>query len=192
MSEKPDARQYGLERGKVYPASHAKGLLNPLRRLVQSPRRTTAALELTGNESVMEIGSGPGFFSSALVKALPRGHLVLADLQVDMVRLARQRLSASTGAHFVGADCMALPFAAGAFDTVFMATMLGEVPTPSRTLREIHRVLRPGGLLAIAETRRDSDFLAYAPLCQMVERACFSPLARRGPRWQYVARFRAS
>jgi len=35
---------FGLQRGKVFPASHARSLLNPLRRFVQSPERTVAAI----------------------------------------------------------------------------------------------------------------------------------------------------
>jgi uncharacterized protein len=67
--------------------------------------------------------------------------------------------------------------------------MLGEVPDPSACLSEIRRVLRPGGLLLIAETRRDSDFIPFDRLRRMSEPLGFESLDRKGPSWEYTARF---
>src|SRR5689334_8756161 len=49
-------RVFGLGRGKVFPAADARSLINPLRRLVQSPRRTVDALGLEPDSAVIEIG----------------------------------------------------------------------------------------------------------------------------------------
>jgi ubiquinone/menaquinone biosynthesis C-methylase UbiE len=179
------ARDYGMDRGKVFPAAHAKTLLNPARRLVQSPRRTIAAIGLRPDDRVLELGCGPGFFSPALVAAVPRGNTVLADLQIEMLQLAQTRVNANV----VQLDGEVLPFAPS-FDAVFIATMLGEIPDPAACLREVRRILRPHGTLAIAETRRDSDFFPLASLRQLVEPQGFAFVGRRGIRWQYVARFR--
>jgi hypothetical protein len=59
-------------------------------------------------------------------------------------------------------------------------------------LDDVHRVLRPGGTLAVAETRRDSDFIAASPLRELAESHGFEWRARRGPRWQFVATFRST
>lgn len=87
---------------------------------------------------------------------------------------------------------MALPFRDATFDSVFVATMLGEVPEPMRALGEVRRVLRPDGVASFAETRRDSDFLSLSKLTRLVEGCHFKFLNRRGLRWQYVANFAAS
>ena len=89
---RPQSRDFGLGRGKVFPAYKAKSLLNPARRLVQSPGRTVAAMGLTADARVLEVGSGPGFFSPSIAAAMPEGQLVLVDLQAEMLVFARARL----------------------------------------------------------------------------------------------------
>jgi len=174
-----------MRRGAVFPASKAKSLLNPLRRLVQSPQRTVRAMHLEGATRVLELGAGPGFFSPSIAKAVT-GSAIVADLQPEMVRMARARL----GCTAVACDALALPFADGAFDAVVLATMLGEVPDARTCIGEVHRVLSADGHVAIAETRRDSDFIAIGALRALVEAQLFAFDGRSGPSWQYVARFR--
>src|SRR4051794_290363 len=152
--------EYGLERGKVFPAANAKSLLNPMRRLVQSPRRTVASIGLASDSRVLELGCGPGFFSPYLARVVSEGQLVLADLQAEMLVLARQRVTSGARPAFVQADGSVLPLASGSLDAVFIATVLGEIPDQAACIADVHRILRPNATLAIAETRRDSDFIA--------------------------------
>jgi len=182
-------REFGLERGKVFPASEARSLLNPLRRLVQSPSRTVAPLGLPQADRVLELGCGPGFFSPAIVAAT-KGAVVLFDVQHEMLRMATAR-AASWRTVAVQGDGAALPFAGDAFDVVFIATVLGEIPDRDGCLRDVRRVLRRGGTLAIAETRRDSDFVPIGALQPSVEPHGFVLRDRHGLRWQYVACFDA-
>jgi ubiquinone/menaquinone biosynthesis C-methylase UbiE len=181
--------EFGLDRGKVFPAANAKSLLNPARRLVQSPRRTVASIGLARDSRVLELGCGPGFFSPYLAQAAPEGRLVLADLQVEMLSLARARVDAEAHPVFVQADGSALPIADGVLDAVFIATVLGEIPDKDACLTDVRRVLRQDGTLAIAETRRDSDFIALPELRALVEPCGYRFAGRRGMRLQYVARF---
>ena len=185
-------REFGMGRGKVFPASSAKSLLNPLRRLVQSPARTVGAMELARDARVVEIGAGPGYFSPAIAAAVSSGHLVVLDLQLDMVRLARDRLSDRSNVQFVVADAMRLPFRTGSFDNAVVATVLGEVPEPSTCIAEARRLVGADGTLVVCETRRDSDFIPFDRLSAMAATAGFVPVGRRGPRWQYVACYRAT
>jgi ubiquinone/menaquinone biosynthesis C-methylase UbiE len=181
------AREFGLDRGKVFPAAHARSLLNPARRLVQSPRRTIAAMEIRSGARVLELGCGPGFFSPHLAAVAQQ--LVLVDVQFEMLRLADERLASRQGLGYAQADGCALPLATGSFDAVLIATVLGEIPDPGACIDEVRRILQPGGTLAVAETRRDSDFISLASLQRLVEPRGFTLVTRHGPRWQYVARF---
>jgi SAM-dependent methyltransferase len=62
----------------------------------------------------------------------------------------------------VEADAAALPFADGSFGSLALLYVLYHLPEPARALDEAHRVLRPGGLLAVAApSRRDSPELAH-------------------------------
>ena len=184
----PAGPEFGLERGKVFPAEKARSLLNPARRLVQSPRRTIGAIGLHAGALVLEIGCGPGFFSPTLVRAVDGGQAVLLDLQMEMLEMARERAGTAACVQASGAR---LPFAAECFDAVFIATVLGEIPDQAGCIADARRILRPGGTLAIAETRRDSDFVPLPQLRTLVEPQGFEFAGRRGIRWQFVARFRA-
>jgi ubiquinone/menaquinone biosynthesis C-methylase UbiE len=177
-----------MGRGKVYPASAARHLVNPLRNLVQPPGRLVRWMNLGTADVVLEVGCGPGWFTSALVRAVPDGRVVSCDLQPDMARLAVGRVGERGLVHAAVADAQALPFPDETFDTSLLATVLGEVPNPLACLCEIRRVLVPGGSLIVAETRRDSDFIGQTALKEMTLRAGFSKPAFAGPRWEYRAR----
>jgi len=189
MGTPPERREFGLKRGKVFPAERAGSLVNPLRRLVQSPSRTVAAMGLVENATVLEVGSGPGFFSPFIAKAVPLGHVMLVDVQFEMLAAARRRLARVANVSYAQADACALPVGMGQFDAVFLATMLGEVPDKDLCIEEVRRILGPGGLVTIVETRRDSDFISLTSLCDLLDRHGFSLVDRRGVAWEYVVRF---
>src|SRR5437588_1847221 len=116
-----EPRQYGMGRGKVFPAAKAKSLVNPLRRLVQSPARTVAAMALPATARVVEIGAGPGFFSPFLARAVPDGELVLVDLQPEMLRMARDRLAGVGNIALATGDAMRLPLRSASADAAVLA-----------------------------------------------------------------------
>lgn len=179
----------GMKRGQVYPAASARHLLNPLRNLVQPASRVVRALSLTGNEMVLELGCGPGWFSPRLARSLTRGRLVMCDVQHDMARIAGSRTMGLPHAHPVVADALRLPYRASSFDVVLLATMLGETADAAGCLGEVRRVLRGSGRLVVAETRRDSDFLPLHDVRDMAESVGFGFSHSRGPRWEYIATF---
>jgi ubiquinone/menaquinone biosynthesis C-methylase UbiE len=183
--------EFGVGRDKVFPAAKARSLLNPLRRLVQPPRRLVDVLEVAPGARVLEIGCGPGYFSPTLAAAVPQGEVVLGDLQSEMLVHARRRLSAFEHAQVVQLDATWLPFADATVDAVVVVLMLGEVPERGRCISECRRVLRPGGVALFAESRRDSDFIGRADLRTLVEPHGFELDRFRGRSWEYTARFLA-
>lgn len=190
MTRPDNSWALGLGRGKVFPAARAQSLLSPLRRLVQSPRRTVDRMGLDAGGRVLEIGCGPGFFSPDLARVVqPNGRVVLLDLQFEMLQLARERVLNAGNARCTQADALHLPFAAATFDAVLVVLMLGEVPDRTACLKE-RRVLKRDGVLSIVETRRDSDFIPLRELRADLERLGFRFIDRRGFRWEYTARFR--
>ncbi len=187
----PVATEYGLGRGKVFPAAKARSLLNPARRIVQSPGRVVGALDIAPDARVLEIGCGPGYFSPTLAAAVPNGTLVVADLQSEMLCLARERVSGLLNARCVQLDASRLPFADATFDAVLVVLMLGEVPDRELALAECRRVLQLDGVALFAETRRDGDFIRRNELRSLVEPHGFELDRLRGWSWEYTARFRA-
>ena len=185
-------RAFGLGRGKVFPAKRAASLLNPLRRLIQSPVRTVERMALASTDKVLEIGCGPGYFSPAIAAAVPQGSLVLFDLQLAMLELARKRLPAFANVHLAQGDASSLPFPDASFDAALVVLVLGEVPDPNRCSAEVARVLVDGGTVTFAESRRDSDFISIGKLRAHAEKNGLQLSERRGPGWEYTARFRKS
>jgi len=150
----------------MYPVEYASLLLNPLRRLIAPPGRLASRLDLKPTDTVLEIGCGPGYFSPTVARRLDRGRLVLFDAQPGMIALAMRRLrqAAATNVAAVVGSAEQLPFTDQAFDVVFMVTVLGEVPDQAAAMREIARVLRPGGRLSVSEQLGDADRLRQSDL----------------------------
>jgi ubiquinone/menaquinone biosynthesis C-methylase UbiE len=184
--------RFGLGRGKVFPATRARSLLNPLRRLIQSPTRTVGRMALARTDRVLEIGCGPGYFSRAIAAAVPEGSLVLFDLQLAMLELARQRLPSLANVYFTQGDASSLHFSNASFNAALLVLVLGEVPDRDRCIAEVARVLAPGGSVTFAESRRDSDFIPSRELQVLGEKHGLELSEKRGLGWEYTARFRKS
>ncbi len=93
---------------------------------------------------VLEIGSGPGY---AAARAAERGASVVGvDVAAAMVALARDL---HPGLDFRRADAEALPFDDGAFDAAVGNFVVLHLGRPKRAVRELTRVLGPGGRVAL-------------------------------------------
>lgn len=91
--------------------------------------------------SVLEVGCGTGDVTERVQHELGVP-LTAVDLSHRMVQL-----TAARGVHAIVADIQALPFDGRRFDCVLANRVLYHLPDPDRGLREIARVLRPGGRL---------------------------------------------
>jgi ubiquinone/menaquinone biosynthesis C-methylase UbiE len=149
----------------------------PGRRWVQPPAQLVERLQLTPSARVLEIGPGSGYYSVAVARAVPQGHLALLDLQPAFLARAQRKL-AKAGLRHVSAtpgDARKLPFPDASFDVVFFATVLGEIPDRPVCLREVFRVLAPGGRLSVTEQWPDPDFIPRDELERLVCDAGFEP-----------------
>lgn len=109
-------------------------------------------LPLNPGDRILDVGCGPGWFWEAAASGLPQNlHLTLSDLSSGMVQEAVERCRPLQFASVTGqqADAAALPFEDGSFDAVIAMHMLYHLPNPSKAVAEMHRVLRPGGCLAV-------------------------------------------
>ena len=176
MTEEATPWQRLTGRG-MYPVEYAAWLLNPVRNLIAPAWLVVNRLGLKSTDHVLEIGCGPGFFSPAAAKRLSAGRLVLFDAQDRMIQIASSRLTRRGLTNFesVTGSAEALPFAADAFDVVFMVTVLGEVPDRAAAVREAARVLRPGGRFSTTEAAGDPDVVKRSEIRALAAQAGLEP-----------------
>ncbi len=97
----------------------------------------------------IDVGCGTGRALPPLREAVgPDGSVVAVDLTPEMLAAARPKSSAA-GAAVILADARALPFADASADAIFAAGLVHHLPDTEAGLRELARVVRPGGLLVL-------------------------------------------
>ncbi|MGW4029622.1 class I SAM-dependent methyltransferase [Streptomyces sp. NPDC004838] len=108
-----------------------------------------ARLGLRGGDTVLDAGCGTGRALSPLRSAVGvRGTVLGVDLTPAMLTEA-VRAGRDGGARLLLADVTRLPLRAGSLDAVFAAGLIGHLPRPQANLRELARVVRAGGTLAL-------------------------------------------
>lgn len=93
---------------------------------------------------VLELATGPGLLAKHVAPAAKR--MVATDYSDGMIAEARKG-ECPDNLTFEVADAMNLPYPNDSFDAVIIANALHIVPDPGKVLREIDRVLKPGGIL---------------------------------------------
>ncbi|MEQ1805621.1 MAG: methyltransferase domain-containing protein [Burkholderiaceae bacterium] len=117
----------------------------------QAALLTCAAL--MPGERVLDVACGTGLVSLAAAASVgPHGHVHGVDLSGHMVGAAQQRAADRGIAHtsFTRMDGEALDFPDASFDVVMCALGLMYMPDPAQAVREMRRVLRPGGRLGLS------------------------------------------
>jgi SAM-dependent methyltransferase len=116
--------------------------------------RLVALLDPRPGETILELAAGPGDTGLLAARSLaPGGRLVSTDLAPEMVEAARRRaaeLGLEELVSFAVEDMQSLSFADASFDGAVCRWGLMLVPDMHAAAREIARVLRPGGRIALA------------------------------------------
>jgi ubiquinone/menaquinone biosynthesis C-methylase UbiE len=121
----------------------------------QIAEQSLALLCLAPGQSVLEVGCGNGVFLPFLAAAVgPGGHVVGIDHSPQFVASAQERMRAAGVANIVTvqeADACELPFADATFDAAHCERVLMHIDDPTAALREMRRVVKPGGVVVAAE-----------------------------------------
>jgi ubiquinone/menaquinone biosynthesis C-methylase UbiE len=112
-------------------------------------RETLRRLPMTVGARVLDVGCGTGELLRRLRAKYPDALLAGLDPVPEMLAVARDKLSGNENLRTGYAD--ALPWSAGAFDVVVSCNMFHYISHPVEALREMGRVLRPGGSLVLTD-----------------------------------------
>lgn len=117
--------------------------------------RLLAGLRLRPGQVVLDVGCGPGTDLAALAAAVGAarggGRVVGIDTDPEMVRVARRRTADLGTIDVVTGDAQALPLATGSIDRARLDRVTQHLTDPTGALAELHRVVRPDGLVGVAE-----------------------------------------
>jgi len=117
-------------------------------------KRAVDRAEVSPGDSVLDVCCGTGDLALELAKQVsPQGHVVGCDFSEPMLDLAREKALQHNvdGVRFEWADALSLPYDAGRFDAVTVGFGVRNLADLDRGLREMARVLRPGGRLVVLE-----------------------------------------
>ena len=152
--------------------------------------RLRRVLDPQPGERVLEVGPGTGYYTVAVADWLgPDGRLELFDLQQEMLdhtlRAAGElagRMGATQG------DARELPYPGASFDAAYLVTVLGEIPDQEAALRELGRVVRPGGRVVVGEIAVDPHVVFPGALERRAAAAGLRLERRDGSALAYFAR----
>ena len=148
-------------------------------RLAGLNRMTNAAfiqfLNVTPGMRVLDVGSGLGILANEVAASAPSVDVVGIEVSAAQLAAARPQPHVT----FTQGDAHSIDFADGRFDLVYARYLLEHVADPERVVREMRRVARPGGRVAVCEN--DVSLLRFDPPCPAFDRA-----------WDVFTRFQAT
>ena len=125
--------------------------------VVAQRRAVREALALVPGERVLDVGSGPGLLAREMAEAVgAEGEIAGLDVSEAMIALARRRCEGLSQVHFEHGDALRLPWPDACFDAAVSTQVYEYVADLDAAFRELRRVLKPGGRVAILDTDYDS------------------------------------
>ena len=154
--------------------------------------RVLDSLSLQGNERILDVGCGRGLMLIGAAKRLATGKAVGVDLWQTEDQSGNNPETTRQNAHAEGVidrieiktgDARQLPFESHAFDVVLSSWALHNIYDPqgrAQALREMVRVLKPGGRVAILDIRHTAEYT------QVLRDGGMSEVKRSGPNFIFV------
>jgi ubiquinone/menaquinone biosynthesis C-methylase UbiE len=121
------------------------------------PEPTLRQLGLTAGMTLIDIGAGTGFFARAASSIVgPTGKVYAADMSIEMLAHFRHQGTPSN-VEVIHSGEYDIPLPDASADMSFIAFVAHETPDLPRFLREVVRLTKPSGTIAIVEWKRQSE-----------------------------------
>lgn len=103
------------------------------------------------SSTILEIGCGRGGFSNFLANTYPNLRKIIAsDFSVEGIRIAAEKYGDHNGLiNWTQEDIMAQSFESNLFDLAISCETIEHIPSPKKAINELHRILKPGGILLL-------------------------------------------
>jgi ubiquinone/menaquinone biosynthesis C-methylase UbiE len=157
-----------------------------------SRARLMGILEPQPKERLLEVGPGTGRFALPVAERLEKGRLEVYDIEQRMIDLVLERAKKRGLKNVTGwtGDAQEMLFEPNRFDGAYLTLVLGEIPDQDAALRELARVVKPGGRIVVGEVMLDPHYVTFSSLEERAERAGLEFDRRVGGGFAYFARFR--
>lgn len=132
-------------------------------------------LEPQATDHILDCGTGRGFYLN-FVRAVADSQLTGLELEYSYLRIAATALQGSA-VNLVNGSIYQMPFPDNTFDKIIMSEVLEHLPDDEAGLREVVRVLKPGGLIAITVPNQNYPFW-WDPINKSLETLFKTPIRR--------------
>jgi len=122
-------------------------------------RKAVSLIPRNGNIIVLDIASGSGDLTIEILKQYRCCHVVAADFSINMLALLRKKMRSYTTKSITFSCCDAqwLPYKNNIFDVTIVAFGIRNFPNRQHALKEMFRVLKPGGISIILELTKPTN-----------------------------------
>jgi len=151
-----------MNKRETYTPGYSEVAVRYMKRRYAARDAAFALPRLKPGMKLLDCGCGPGTITVGLAEAVTPGSVVGVDLEPSQVALA-EKTAAERGiknARFEVASVYQLPFPDCSFDVVFSHALFEHLVEPPAALHEIHRVLRPGGMVALSSPDWSGNLMA--------------------------------
>ncbi len=155
--------------------------------------RLKEILAVSQGERILEVGPGTGYYTLDVAEWLgERGSVDILDIQQEMLdhTMTAAGERGITNITATQSDATRMPYDDAGFDGAFLVTVLGEIPDQDAALRELARVVKPGGRVVIGELMGDPHYVTLSSMRLRAAGAGLEFERRVGNALGFFARFR--
>ncbi len=161
------------------PAWLAWFLENPVVESIAGAQTLLDRIGLQTGEQGLDVGCGPGRLSiPAALRVGPTGSITALDIQPAMLARLEKAMGRADVRNIVPRLCdisLDPELPSDSVDRAWLVTVLGEIPDWTAALKNLYRILRPGGTLSITEVLGDPHYQTRGTVLRLCTNAGFEP-----------------